>query len=219
MGKRKPEAQTHKVKYYNEEFEVPVILPHSQPSDEDILLVGGLILTIYANRTHSLTQLAKLFGVNRNMVYRWLEKFEQLNDLFQKAKLRRKEKYSENVTELAMTSAERLLSTKYYVKRRITYKVKNVSGEQMMKLYNGELLSDLERYDLEISEVIEPHKANAQITLAVLYNRMRDEWTKNPEPIRQEAEQEHIPLAKWVDDEAEDPETDEIKALLDDDGE
>ena len=62
------------------------------------LLVGGLILTIYANRTHSLTQLAKLFGVDRNMVYRWIEKFEQLSDLFQKAKLRRKEKYSENVT-------------------------------------------------------------------------------------------------------------------------
>lgn len=119
MAKRKKKL-TRQVAYQDQKFTIPVVSSHPPPTDEDRITIGLYICAVYALNTHNLTNTCKMFGIDRTTLYRWTEGLSQLQQAFNEAKSKRKERYSEGITEQAMTAAERLLSTKPYKTRQIT---------------------------------------------------------------------------------------------------
>lgn len=208
-------TKAKRVVVFNEEkYKVPVITTNSPK--EDKLEVGELICMAYSFNTYSIEGACNLFGVGRVTFYGWRKTFEQLELSFNKALVNRKAIYAASLTEQAMTSAERLLSTKPYKTRTIKYSLEGVTKDQLLILYNGGDLPDNELFNIEVSDSFQEKPPNAAATLAVLYNQAKAEFEKNPKAVENVSQRTSIPIQQWVDSETGQGEEDEITKLLGD---
>lgn len=202
------------VVFNGEKYKVPIIRLNSP--EEDKLEVGELICMVYSYNTHSIDGACKLFGVGRTTFYSWREKYEQLEQSFNRALVNRKAIYAASLTEQAMTSAERLLSTKPYKTRTIKYSLEGVTKDQLLTLYNGGDLPDNKLFNIEVSDSFQEKPPNTAATLSVLYNQAKAEFEKNPKAVEDVSQQTSIPVQTWVDSETGQGEEDEINKLLGD---
>lgn len=185
-----------KVEVDGDVYDLPV--KNRIATDEEKLILSKFICKIYSSDKYPLKEVCKFADVAMTVFLGWRKKYKEIGDLYTDALIRKKEIYSEGLTELAMSSAQNLLSNEYQVKRTIRYTITGASGETIHKLYEGEKVDLNTVYDVEVTEVIEPNKQNAMITMAVLYNGMKGKIDKTPTPDGNEIEQENKALIDWV---------------------
>ncbi len=211
MGKLKK----RKVQYNGESYSLPVINTVSGTEEEKIEL-GLFVCKVYGDKFQSIDGACQMAGIGRTTFYSWRNTFTQLEQAFNEASTKRKTLYSIGLTDMAMTSAERLLSTKPYHTRTIRFSMAGVTKEQLITLYKGQDLPDGKVFDIEITDHYQEKPPHASATLAVLYNQVKGEFERNPQPVQTESQRTSIPIQKWVDETTGQEEESKIKNLLGD---
>jgi hypothetical protein len=186
-GRQKKQA-TKKVNFDGNKYELAILSPGRQPSDDDKVAIASLVCKMYASNRVTIASCLKKCGISSSSTWhKWTSENEEIEKLYLKAREIRANTRRDELREIALDMTERLI-------KGYTYKALEETFEPVPDLSGGETLKKVKVVEKDVFV-----KPSIVLIRDLIFNDPANKLKRNPDQFILPDTITDIEPAVWVD--------------------